>query len=133
ISTFIRDSSKELELAKRAINIMAEHKFTDIYEDGFDYFSSVFEYLIKDYNKDSGQYAEYFTPASVADIIADILYNDTAVRNVSVYDPAAGSGTLLLSIANKIGTDNCNIYSQDISQKSTQFLRINLILNKLVH
>ena len=133
ISTFIRDSSKELELAKRAINIMAEHKFTNIYEDGFDYFSSVFEYLIKDYNKDSGKYAEYFTPASVANVIADILYNDSPVRNVTVYDPAAGSGTLLLSMANKIGTDNCTIYSQDISQKSTQFLRINLILNKLVH
>ncbi|MCP3763747.1 type I restriction-modification system subunit M [Domibacillus sp. A3M-37] len=133
LSTYIRDSNKELELARRAINIMAEHKFTDIYEDGFDYFSSVFEYLIKDYNKDSGKYAEYFTPVSVADIISAILYNDQAVRNVSVYDPASGSGTLLLSMANKIGTDNCTIYSQDISQKSTQFLRINLILNKLVH
>lgn len=133
LSTYIRDSSKELELAKRAINIMAEHRFTNIYEDGFDYFSSVFEYLIKDYNKDSGKYAEYFTPASVADIIADILYDDTPVRNVNVYDPASGSGTLLLSMANKIGTNNCTIYSQDISQKSTEFLRINLILNKLVH
>lgn len=133
LSTYIRDSSKELELAKRAINIMAEHKFTNIYEDGFDYFSSVFEYLIKDYNKDSGKYAEYFTPVSVADIIADILYDDKPVRNVTVYDPASGSGTLLLSMANKIGTNNSTIYSQDISQKSTQFLRINLILNKLVH
>lgn len=133
LSTYIRDESKELELAKRAINILAEHKFTDIYEDGFDYFSSVFEYLIKDYNKDSGKYAEYFTPLTVSEIIADILYNDTPVRNVNIYDPAAGSGTLLLSLANKIGTNNCSIYSQDISQKSTQFLRINLILNKLVH
>jgi type I restriction enzyme M protein len=133
LSTYIRDSNKEQALAKRAINIMAEHKFTNIYEDGFDYFSSVFEYLIKDYNKDSGKYAEYFTPGSVADIIAEVLYNDTPVRNVSVYDPASGSGTLLLSMANKIGVDNCSIFSQDISQKSTQFLRINLILNKLVH
>lgn len=133
ISTFIRDSSKELALARRAINIMAEHKFTNIYEDGFDYFSSVFEHLIKDYNKNSGKYAEYFTPASVANIIAEILYDDKPVQNVTVYDPAAGSGTLLLSMANKIGTNNCSIYSQDISQKSTQFLRINLILNRLVH
>lgn len=36
-------------------------------------------------------------------------------------------------MANKIGTDKCSIYSQDIAQKSTEFLRINLILNKLVH
>lgn len=133
LSMYIRDDNKELELAKRAINIMAEHKFTNIYEDGFDYFSSVFEYLIKDYNKDSGKYAEYFTPVSVANIISEVLYNNSSVRNVTVYDPAAGSGTLLLSMANKIGTNNCTIYSQDISQKSTQFLRINLILNKLVH
>lgn len=133
LSSYIKDEDKELELAKRAINILAEHKFTDIYEDGFDYFSTIFEYLIKDYNKDSGKYAEYFTPLAVSEVIADILYNDIPVRNVNIYDPAAGSGTLLLSLANKIGTNNCTIYSQDISQKSTQFLRINLILNKLVH
>jgi type I restriction enzyme M protein len=133
LSTYIRDDGKELELAKRAINILAKYKFDSIYEGGFDYFSSVFEYLIRDYNKDSGKYAEYFTPLFAGNIMADILYNDIPVSNVSVYDPSAGSGTLLLSLANKIGTSNCSIYSQDISQKSTQFLRINLILNKLVH
>ena len=133
LSTYIRDENKEIELAKRAINILAEYRFTNIYEGGFDYFSTIFEYLIKDYNKDSGKYAEYFTPLAVSEIIADILYDDMPVRNVTIYDPAAGSGTLLLSLAKKIGTNNCTIYSQDISQKSTQFLRINLILNKLVH
>ncbi|MGV3115912.1 HsdM family class I SAM-dependent methyltransferase [Clostridium baratii] len=135
LSAYIRDEDKEAELAKRAINILANDKyqFKGIYDGGFDYFSSVFEYLIKDYNKDSGKYAEYFTPLFAGNIMADILYNDTPVKNVTVYDPSAGSGTLLLALANKIGTNNCTIYSQDISQKSTQFLRINLILNKLVH
>lgn len=133
LSVYIRDDGKELELAKRAINILAKHTFTNIYDGGFDYFSAVFEYLIKDYNKDSGKYAEYFTPLFAGNIMADILYNDTSVSKVSVYDPAAGSGTLILALANKIGANNCTIYSQDISQKSTQFLRINLILNKLVH
>ncbi|OLN21221.1 hypothetical protein BTO30_16205 [Domibacillus antri] len=133
LSVYIRDEGKEVELAKRAINILAKYKFNNIYDGGFDYFSTVFEYLIKDYNKDSGKYAEYFTPLFAGNIMADILYNDTPVSNVSVYDPAAGSGTLILALANKIGTDKCTIYSQDISQKSTQFLRINLILNKLVH
>lgn len=133
LSSYIGDENKEQELAKRAINILNGHQFIGIYEGGFDYFSSVFEYLIKDYNKDSGKYAEYFTPLFAGNIMADILYNDTSVTNVSVYDPSAGSGTLLLSMANKIGTNKCTIYSQDISQKSTQFLRINLILNKLAH
>lgn len=133
LAVYIRDDGKELELAKRAINILNEFQFSDIYDGGFDYFSTVFEYLIKDYNKDSGKYAEYFTPLFAGNIMADILYNDTPVTRVSVYDPAAGSGTLLLALANKIGTDKCSIFSQDISQKSTSFLRINLILNKLVH
>lgn len=44
-----------------------------------------------------------------------------------------GSGTLLLSIAHEIGENNCTIFSQDISQKSNEFLRLNLVLNNLVH
>lgn len=133
LSVYLRDEDKELELAKRAINILQEYDFGNIYESGFDYFSTVFEYLIADYNKDSGQYAEYFTPLFAGQIMAEIIYDDTPVTNVSLYDPAAGSGTLLLTLANKIGTNNCTIYSQDISKKSTSFLRINLILNKLAH
>jgi type I restriction enzyme M protein len=56
-----------------------------------------------------------------------------AVCNVNIYDPAAGSGTLVLALAHEIGEDNCTIYTQDISQKSNEFLRLNLILNNLVH
>lgn len=132
LSVYLRDPDKEVELAKRAINILCKYQFGgEIFEQGWDYFSSIFEYLIKDYNKDSGKYAEYYTPAFAGAIMADILYNDTPVDQVEIYDPAAGSGTLLLSMATKMGAKNCTIYSQDRSQKSTQFLRINLILNNL--
>lgn len=55
------------------------------------------------------------------------------VTNATVYDPAAGSGTLVLALAHQIGEDNCTIYTQDISSKSNEFLRLNLILNNLVH
>jgi Type I restriction-modification system methyltransferase subunit len=132
LSVYLRDPDKEVELAKRAINILCKYQFGgEIFEQGWDYFSSIFEYLIKDYNKDSGKYAEYYTPAFAGAIMANILYNDTPVDQVEIYDPAAGSGTLLLSMATKVGAKNCTIYSQDRSQKSTQFLRINLILNNL--
>ena len=133
LSVYIRDDGKEIELAKRAINILSDNEFKNIGTGGFDYFSSVFEYLIRDYNKDSGKYAEYFTPLFAGRIMAEVLGNEEQVNNVTVYDPSGGSGTLLLSMANQIGTENCQVYSQDISQKSTQFLRINLILNKLAH
>jgi type I restriction enzyme M protein len=52
---------------------------------------------------------------------------------VTCYDPSAGSGTLLMNLAHQIGEDRCSIYSQDISQKSSNLLRLNLILNNLVH
>lgn len=55
------------------------------------------------------------------------------MTNATVYDPAAGSGTLVLALAHQIGEDNCTIYTQDISSKSNEFLRLNLILNNLVH
>jgi len=55
------------------------------------------------------------------------------VKNVSVYDPSAGSGTLLMNVAHAIGENRCTIFTQDISQKSSNLLRLNLILNNLVH
>ncbi|RYZ27845.1 MAG: SAM-dependent DNA methyltransferase, partial [Chitinophagaceae bacterium] len=75
---------------------------------------------------------EYYTPHAVAKIMASILVEGQP-KNVKCYDPAAGSGTLLMSLAHDIGEDRCTIYSQDISQKSSGMLRLNLILNDLVH
>ncbi len=90
--------------------------------------------MIKDYNKDGGgKYAEYYTPHSVAKIIADILVGDDKPQNVRIYDPSAGSGTLLMNLASRIGVDKTTVYSQDISQKSSNLLRLNLILNGLQH
>ncbi len=42
----------------------------------------------------------------------------------SIYDPSAGSGTLVLALAHQIGEENCTIYTQDISQKSNEFFKI---------
>ncbi|MFR7932335.1 MAG: hypothetical protein ACLU4Q_07885 [Streptococcus thermophilus] len=43
------------------------------------------------------------------------------------------SGTLLMNLASRIGVDKTTVYSQDISQKSSNLLRLNLILNGLQH
>ncbi|ENZ6973043.1 class I SAM-dependent DNA methyltransferase [Neisseria gonorrhoeae] len=92
---------------------------------------------MKDYNSNSGgKYAEYYTPHAVARIMADILVPEEVrgqIRSVDVYDPSAGSGTLLMNVAHVIGEDKCMIYTQDISQKSSNLLRLNLSLNNLVH
>ena len=135
ITDTISDSSKRNEVAKAIINLLARVKFDEtIFSQGFDFFSTLFEYMIKDYNKDGGgKYAEYYTPHSVAKIIADILVGDDKPQNVRIYDPSAGSGTLLMNLASRIGVDKTTVYSQDISQKSSNLLRLNLILNGLQH
>ena len=118
---------------KAIINKIVEFSFENIFDEKFDFYAGIFEYLIKDYNSDSGgKYAEYFTPHAVAKIMARCLVNGE-VDNATCYDPSAGSGSLLMNLAHEIGEDKCTIYSQDISQKSSSLLRLNLILNDLVH
>ena len=130
LSNFITDSSKRDAFCRALINPLVNFSFEGVFERKFDFFATIFEYLIKDYNKDGGgKYAEYYTPHAVATIMAKILA-DGKYKNVTVYDPAAGTGSLLMSLAHEIGEDRCSIYSQDISQKSSGMLRLNLILNK---
>ena len=133
ITEFVKDASKRDDFARAIINKMVHVNFEEIMEEGFDFFSTIFEYLIKDYNNDSGgKYAEYYTPQAVSKIMAAILVPEP-VDNVTIYDPSAGSGTLLMNLAHAIGPKKCTVYSQDISQKSSNLLRLNLILNNLVH
>ncbi len=132
LSQYITENDKKNTFFKAIINKLIGFSFENAFEEKYDFFATIFEYLIKDYNKDFGKYAEYYTPNSIARIIAKILV-PTTDKNVTIYDPAAGSGTLLLALAHQIGENNCTIYSQDISQKSNEFLRLNLILNNLVH
>lgn len=133
ITHYISDFSKRNNFAKAIINQLVDVEFEPIFDQKFDFFATIFEYLISDYNKDGGgKYAEYYTPHAVSKIMTNILV-DKPTNNATVYDPSAGSGTLLMNIAHAIGEDKCTIYSQDISQKSSSMLRLNLILNNLVH
>ena len=136
ITVYIPDSSQRDEFAIALMRHIAkpETNFEAIFSMKYDFFSTMFEYLIKDYNKDGGgKYAEYYTPRSIADIMARLLVGEEKdLRGVTCYDPSAGSGTLLMALAHQVGDDRCTIYSQDISQKSSKMLRLNLILNNLV-
>jgi type I restriction enzyme M protein len=133
LSNYITDSSKRDAFCRAIVNQLVNFSFGRIFAQKFDFFATIFEYLIRDYNKDGGgKYAEYYTPHAVARVIAAIMVPEP-VRNVTCFDPAAGSGRLLMDLAHAIGEDKCTIYSQDISQKSTGMLRLNLILNDLVH
>jgi type I restriction enzyme M protein len=131
ISKYVTD--KRDDFCKAIINKLIGFSFENIFHEKFDFYATIFEYLISDYNTNSGgKYAEYFTPHAVAKIMAQCLVTQVE-KDVTCYDPSAGSGTLLMNLAHAIGEDKCTIYSQDISQKSSNLLRLNLILNDLVH
>jgi len=133
ISNYVTEESKRDGFCRSIINKLFECNFGEVFHEKYDFFATIFEYLIKDYNKDGGgKYAEYYTPQAVARIISAILVTGK-VSNALCYDPSAGTGSLLMSLAHRIGEDRCTIYSQDISQKSSTLLRLNLILNNLAH
>jgi type I restriction enzyme M protein len=135
LSKYVTDNRDQF--CKAIVNKLVGFSFENIFDEKFDFYAGIFEYLIKDYNTNSGgKYAEYFTPHAVSKIMAKCLVpqnEDKTVNNVTCYDPSAGSGSLLMNLAHEIGEDKCTIYSQDISQKSSGLLRLNLILNDLVH
>lgn len=135
LSKYITDPSERDNFCKALVNKLVNFSFEKMFSEKYDFFATIFEYLIKDYNSDSGgKYAEYYTPHAVARIMASILVGkEEDVKDVKIYDPSAGSGTLLMNIAHAIGEKNCTIYSEDISQKSSNMLRLNLILNNLSH
>ncbi len=131
ISKYVTD--KRDDFCRAIVNKLVNFSFENIFHEKFDFYATIFEYLISDYNTNSGgKYAEYFTPHAVAKIMARCLVSEET-SNATCYDPSAGSGTLLMNLAHQIGEDKCTIYTQDISQKSSNLLRLNLILNDLVH
>lgn len=130
------EGSQRNNFAKAIFGIIAQDKFdfSEAFSGGFDFYSSIFEYLIKNYNVASGTYAEYFTPQTVSSIIAKILVGmSDKIDAAEIYDPAAGSGSLILHLAHELGQEGglnrAIVYTQDISTKSTRFLRLNMMLN----
>jgi len=138
ISTPVEPSAKN-NFAKAIFGIIAQEKFdfSRAFQGNFDFYSAIFEYLIKDYNVASGTYAEYFTPQAVSSIIAKILVGmSDKIEAAEIYDPSAGSGSLILHLAHELGKEGgmnrAIVYTQDISNKSTRFLRLNMMLNEMM-
>ncbi len=134
LTSFVTDDSARSNFARALVDRLVNFSFEEAFEKNYDFFATIFEYLIKDYNTaGGGKYAEYYTPHSIATIMANLLVGDQGdFHNVECYDPSAGTGTLLMALAHQVGEDKCTIYSQDISQRSNKMLKLNLILNNLV-
>jgi type I restriction enzyme M protein len=97
LSDYITDASQRDNFCRALVNQLVNFSFEKTFGQKFDFFSTIFEYLIKDYNKDGGgKYAEYYTPHAVRIVTGDITHG-------------------------RVNQDRCHN------------LRLNLILNNLVH
>ena len=133
VTTNITDTQKRDEFARSLMKDIAIFNFEEVFDEKYDFFSGIFEHLLKGFNNaGGGKYAEYYTPRAIAQVMAKLLVGENAdLRGMTCYDPSAGTGTLLMALAHQIGEDRCSIFSQDISEKSSEMLRLNLILNNL--
>lgn len=128
-------TAKKNAFCRSLIGNVASFSFENAFAAGYDFFSTIFEYLIKDYNANGGgNYAEYYTPHSIASIMAQLLVDpNDDLRSKTCNDPSAGTGTLVIALAHAIGEQNCTVYTQDISDKSSTMMMLNLILNNMSH
>lgn len=104
------------------------------YEDNtIDVFGDAYEFLMSMYASSAGKSGgEFYTPQEVSELLARIttLGKDTVDR---VYDPAAGSGSLLLKFAKILGKDNVRqgFYGQEINLTTYNLARINMFLHDI--
>ncbi|WP_138757677.1 type I restriction-modification system subunit M [Modestobacter altitudinis] len=100
-------------------------------ENTIDAFGDAYEYLMTMYASSAGKSGgEFFTPQEVSELLARItVVGKTAVNKV--YDPACGSGSLLLQFAKVLGKDNVRqgFYGQEINLTTYNLARINMFLH----
>ncbi|MET4902925.1 type I restriction-modification system subunit M [Paenarthrobacter sp. CC6] len=98
-----------------------------------DLFGDAYEYLMQMYASQAGKSGgEYYTPQEVSELLARIaVAGKTSVNKV--YDPAAGSGSLLLKFAKVLGKENVRhgFYGQEINLTTFNLARINMFLHDI--
>lgn len=104
------------------------------YEDNsIDLFGDAYEYLMQMYASQAGKSGgEYYTPQEVSELLARITVMGKTEVN-KVYDPAAGSGSLLLKFAKVLGKENIRqgFYGQEINLTTYNLARINMFLHDI--
>lgn len=105
--------------------------FGRVDDSGIDLFGDAYEYLMNMYASNAGKSGgEFFTPQEVSELLAKIVIGDKASVN-KVYDPACGSGSLLLKFAGILGHENVRkgFYGQEVNPTTYNLCRINMFLH----
>jgi type I restriction enzyme M protein len=113
-----------------AIGDLALGEFAD---NSIDAFGDAYEYLMTMYASSAGKSGgEFFTPQEVSELLARITVSGKTQVN-KVYDPACGSGALLLQFAKVLGKENVlqGFFGQEINITTFNLCRINMFLHDI--
>ena len=129
-NTVARRNERLVKLLDAIGDLDLGSEFTD---HTIDAFGDAYEYLMTMYASSAGKSGgEFFTPQEVSELLARItVVGKTAVNKV--YDPACGSGSLLLKFAKVLGKDNVRqgFFGQEVNLTTYNLARINMFLHDI--
>lgn len=123
--------AKRNEKLVKLLDAIGDLPLGNFEDNSIDLFGDAYEYLMQMYASSAGKSGgEYYTPQEVSELLARItVVGKTSVNKV--YDPAVGSGSLLLKFAKVLGKDNVRqgFYGQEINLTTYNLARINMFLH----
>ena len=117
----------------KILNAIAGLKLGNYQDNNIDAFGDAYEYLMTMYASNAGKSGgEFFTPQEVSELLAEITVVGKKQVN-KVYDPACGSGSLLLKFAKVLGKENVRqgFYGQEVNITTYNLCRINMFLHDI--
>lgn len=125
--------AKRNERLVRILDAVGEMNLGGPQDNQIDAFGDAYEFLMTMYAGSAGKSGgEFFTPQEVSQLLARIAtLGKTKVRKV--YDPACGSGSLLMQVAKVLGKENVQqgFFGQEINQTTYNLCRINMFLHDI--
>lgn len=121
------------DLLRKILDAVGDLKLGAYQENSIDAFGDAYEFLMTMYASSAGKSGgEFFTPQEVSELLAQITVVGKKTVN-KVYDPACGSGSLLLKFAKVLGKDNVRqgFYGQEVNITTYNLCRINMFLHDI--
>ncbi len=125
--------AKRNERLVKLLDAIGELQFGDFADNAIDAFGDAYEYLMAMYASSAGKSGgEFFTPQEVSELLARIAVAGKTEVN-KVYDPACGSGSLLLQFAKVLGKDNVRqgFFGQEVNLTTYNLCRFNMFLHDI--
>jgi type I restriction enzyme M protein len=114
----------------KLIGIFQDLDFTGSRAEGDDLLGDAYEYLMRHFATESGKSkGQFYTPAEVSRVMSQLIgITSSTPKSATVYDPTAGSGSLLLKVADA-APNGLSIYGQEKDNATWALARMNMILH----